>query len=1053
MISVFGWPRRRAASSSPCVRLKHGFACVLLMAAGTVGWLTVIRAAADDVLTFAFTIGLDEGTPAFPLPKPGVQPGQLVYPYDVDTDSQRRIYVADTESFDPNGNVVMAGDRVQVFTPTGTLLEVIGGAGDPNVQFAYPTGLAIDALDQLLVADSDNQRIAVRRVDGTWHFLGTPGTGPGEFNYPWRVAVAPGTRVLDSAPGAGRIAVVDNGNYRVQVFDGQLTYLFSLAGQGEHLSQFDVQNGPSGVAMDASGRIYVADPGNQRIAVYEPDATADLADVCVDPTDPALAGSGAADGICTTVADNGARYRTWAIGVTTGADPQLLDPYGVKLDAAGRLLVADALRHRVLRIEAGTPNPADDCSVDANWSDGRCTVTTSTGVHLDALVIGGPLTPGGMPGGSGLGQFNNPLSLAGDVLGRIVVADTDNHRVQVFEPARLAITNVEVTPGDDPLNAGDTVTLSITIQNQGGATLSVLPDVTATGVPVALTSAAPTAVLLPARESTTFSLVYALNDRGTLTFDVGAKGTASGRTVQATRQLTKPLNVAPAPEPRLSLVSIGVSPPLVGLGGTITVQMQVNNIGNIDLEVTPSMTPSPAPRASLLTAPDAAPVAAGDSHVFQYTFKAEKKGPVEFSASVTATSAQGAPPPVEPLTSTVVIQEQEPDTNPPSITATLSPSAPSAEGWFATPVAVTLVATDDKGPARIGYSLSGGDPGAGSGLTSPAVVPISVNGTSTLTYWAVDGAGNQSHPVSARPSITVRIDKITPTFTVAAPTRAPNASGWYNADVNVVFSASDAPSGLSFLFPVTPSFVTVTGEGVHPISSTATDKAGNITTSGVIVIRLDKTAPNLFNVFDPATRDVSVYARDLTSGAGADPIEPTVAPVRWGGDRDGLWHVHTRDCDHDNDDDDGDLDSPNRNARAELRTFQTGDLAGNETVLVEKVRRTGSQAYVKVLSYQFITAAGEGPIIRPAHARKKYEWSLNRDGSLKRLNQQMVVGLGRDRVEVQARYDGRKNVTSIDVHGRKGKPLKVPGLVLLRMVTDQATGRVLVEFLDQVVGN
>lgn len=117
------------------------------------------------------------------------------------------------------------------------------------------------------------------------------------------------------------------------------------------------------------------------------------------------------------------------------------------------------------------------------------------------------------------------------------------------------------------------------------------------------------------------------------------------------------------------------------------------------------------------------------------------------------------------------------------------------------------------------------------------------------------------------------------------------------------------------------------------------------------------------------------------------------------------------------------------------------------------MQRSGNQAHVKVLSYQFITAAGEGPIVRPVNARKKYEWSLNRDGSFKHLDQHMFVGKGRNRLEVLARYDGRKDVTSIKVHGRRGKPLAYHGLVLLRMITDQATGKLLIEFLDQVVGD
>ena len=80
--------------------------------------------------------------------------------------------------------------------------------------------------------------------------------------------------------------------------------------------------------------------------------------------------------------------------------------------------------------------------------------------------------------------------------------------------------------------------------------------------------------------------------------------------------------------------------------------------------------------------------------------------------------------------------------------------------------------------------------------------------------------------------------------------------------------------------------------------------------------------------------------------------------------------------------------------------------------------------------------------------QQDFQWSLAKDGSLKSFDQTMVVGQGKNRHEVVAKFDSKKNQTTIQVQdnspggkdGEKNKDDKIrkivkPGLDLLRMTT------------------
>ncbi|MCL6431195.1 MAG: right-handed parallel beta-helix repeat-containing protein [Anaerolineae bacterium] len=128
-------------------------------------------------------------------------------------------------------------------------------------------------------------------------------------------------------------------------------------------------------------------------------------------------------------------------------------------------------------------------------------------------------------------------------------------------------------------------------------------------------------------------------------------------------------------------------------------------------------------------------------------------------------------------------------------------------------------------------------------------------------------------------SKVLKIDR-TPPAIEAAPDREPNIHGWYNADVTISFTATDALSGLDTVSaPVT---VSEEGEGLS-VTGTAVDLAGNSASVTLSGINLDKTPPTLVGALDPEPNahgwnntDVTVHwlAEDALSG-----VDPATLPA------------------------------------------------------------------------------------------------------------------------------------------------------------------------------
>lgn len=163
------------------------------------------------------------------------------------------------------------------------------------------------------------------------------------------------------------------------------------------------------------------------------------------------------------------------------------------------------------------------------------------------------------------------------------------------------------------------------------------------------------------------------------------------------------------------------------------------------------------------------------------------------------------------------------DKTPPKVTFDTASPAPNAAGWNNTNVNVSFTASDAV---------------SGVAKTNPGKSPIVLRSVGTSVTSAVivsDLAGNST-------SFLTPIYKIDKTPPVIKGIRTPlaNSLGWSNEDVTITFNAADSLSGVD----IVSEPITVTSEGRgQSVYGIAKDKAGNISSTLITGINIDKTPP------------------------------------------------------------------------------------------------------------------------------------------------------------------------------------------------------------------
>ncbi len=267
----------------------------------------------------------------------GTKPGWLHKPRVAAFDAEDQLYIADLT------------DRIQVFDRDGNFLR---HWTTPDLNVDGPSGITIDRLGRVLVADTHFYRILVYNRDGTLLFQvgdGIQGTRPGRFGYPTDV-------VIDRH---GFFYVSEYGeNDRIQVFSPEGEWVRQWGGHGHRPGEF---LRPTAIDIDEDDRIFVADSCNHRIQIFETNgklvdywgSRGTLPGSIGYAYDVAL-GSGNTLYVC-EYANNRVQKFTRegeSLGVWghAGRGPgELNNPWALAVDSTGAVSVVDSNNHRIQR--------------------------------------------------------------------------------------------------------------------------------------------------------------------------------------------------------------------------------------------------------------------------------------------------------------------------------------------------------------------------------------------------------------------------------------------------------------------------------------------------------------------------------------------------------------------------------------------------------------------------------------------------------------------------------------------------------------------------------
>jgi sugar lactone lactonase YvrE len=211
-----------------------------------------------------------------------------------------------------------------------------GGSADQAL-LNFPTAVVVDRAGHLYIADTLNQR--VRRVEaGTGLITTIAGVGQPRYFGDGRLAVDAGLNepAALAVSDEGVLYIADQSNNRVRAVDLTTGVICTVAGTGTAAYNGDDVAametglaGPSGLALASDGTLFIADSFNGRIRAVDP-----------------------VTGLIRTVVGDGGEYRYQ--GPDEPPSSSLSRPSGIALDEQGNLFITDSDNHLVRRWDRTT---------------------------------------------------------------------------------------------------------------------------------------------------------------------------------------------------------------------------------------------------------------------------------------------------------------------------------------------------------------------------------------------------------------------------------------------------------------------------------------------------------------------------------------------------------------------------------------------------------------------------------------------------------------------------------------------------------------------------
>lgn len=332
----------------------------------------------------------------------GSQPSRLATD-DLDGDGRLDLAVPNISS-----NTVSVLLNTTVDDPP-TLDLTWGSFGSGNGQFRRPTAAAVDSADNVYVLDSGNSRI--QKFDKNGAFLlawGAAGSADGQFKWPYATYSAPRSNgpkaiaVNDRGSGNVDVYVADEGNHRVQKFDGNGAFLTKWGACGSANGEF---GGPLGIVIDdakaglSAIRVYVTDGANGRIQQFDTDGVHLRSIASHGPGDGQLNVTGdPIPGVDVSLEQNPGSI--W-IGDTSNNRIQKFDKTGTFLSKWGSCGSADGEFDGPLNIVVDDAKPGLNASLFVTDGSSRIRKFDQAGVLLKSWGTQG----------SGDGQFGGPPSV------------------------------------------------------------------------------------------------------------------------------------------------------------------------------------------------------------------------------------------------------------------------------------------------------------------------------------------------------------------------------------------------------------------------------------------------------------------------------------------------------------------------------------------------------------------------------------------------------------------------------------------------------------------